>query len=580
MKFASGFVGCLLYLMLSSAIVSQASPERTVEVGPVVFGREGDYVEFDALAVLGDNLYVGGCNGTFEDYHWALWKLDPRGNILSQRVGENGVILSLATDGFRIYAAGYLERDVRPYLVGFVAAFDLQCNMLWGAKWVGSPVTSWFSEILVSGDYLYLVGGAFYEDVRGADIALLKYTKTGKLVWNKTLGGEGNQRAASIAAYEDRLYIVGATRPSRSTVEKYDGLVLVTDEEGSEVAHYVWGGPKEERFSNVAVGSDLFIVGRTKSYGAGGFDGLLLRMSLSGDVVWWKTYGGTGEDRFYALSVDEDLIHVAGGMSSSSMEPVYVRYATNGTLVDSKTVSVGLGNLTGWSGIYLKDGVARLVGFSHSPNYEQSRGLWMSLITLYNLEVILPGASFWASVDGERRTGASVAFEVSGAEHILEVASIIEDGNTRYVFNRWSDGSNSNPRQVKLRKDASYTAIYRVEFFVEALTSYSTASAPGWVQSGETATVSVGSTIVEKDFFTNYVFEGWLDGMVIVSTSPTYSFTVTRPLSLTASWRTELNMVRVGVVGVLALLVIVVAILLLRRKPKPSQLPPPPPPPV
>ncbi|MEM2100115.1 MAG: hypothetical protein QXP45_02070 [Thermoproteota archaeon] len=655
MRFRAGFVVCLLYLAFFSTVVSQASPERTVELGPLVFGRVGEWVEFYPLAVVGDNMYVGGCNGTFEEYRWTLWKLDWRGNILSRKSGEDGCIYSLATDGSTIYAAGILGQEEFPYWLGFVAAFDPQCNMLWSDKWIDSQAYySWFSEILVFGDYLYVVGVAAYEGDRGQDIVMLKYMKTGSLLWNKTWGGEGHQRSASIAAYGGRLYIVGATRPPGSTAEKYDGLLLVTDEDGNEVAHYVWGGSKEDRFSDVAVGSDLFIVGRTKSYGAGDFDGLLLRMNLSGNLAWWKTYGGVGYDGFYALIIDGDLIHVGGGASSSSMKPVYARYAVNGTLIDSKTVSVGLGNFTYWYDIYSKDGVTHLVGFSYSPDWEQSRGLWMSLITFYNLEIILPGASFWVSVDGESRAGARVVFEVSGAEHTLEAASTIEDGNTRYVFDRWSDGSTSNPRQVKLSRDASYTGIYRTEFLIEALTRYSTASTPGWVQSGATATISIGQTIVEygngtrrvfkgwyedgslvsseqgfsitangprifvagwdtqyevsvstdygaasgsgwyvaggtatvsvsptqgeKDFFTNYIFEGWLVDSNVASTSPTYSFIVTGPSSLTAKWRTELNLMRMGIVGGLALLIPVAVILLLRRRPTTPPPPPPPPP--
>lgn len=92
---------------------------------------------------------------------------------------------------------------------------------------------------------------------------------------------------------------------------------------------------------------------------------------------------------------------------------------------------------------------------------------------------------------------------------------------------------------------------------------------------GETATVSISQTQTGKDFLTNHVFERWrIDGN-IVSTSPTYSFVVDKPAQMVASWRTETNIVAVGLIAGVPLIVVLLAVLILRRR---RAAPPPPPP--
>ncbi|MBO3753767.1 MAG: carboxypeptidase regulatory-like domain-containing protein [Candidatus Brockarchaeota archaeon] len=115
------------------------------------------------------------------------------------------------------------------------------------------------------------------------------------------------------------------------------------------------------------------------------------------------------------------------------------------------------------------------------------------------------------------------------------------------------------------------------KYMVEVFSERGVATGSGWYRQGATATVSISPTVIEKDFLTKYVFEGWKVKGVIVSTSPTYSFTVDKTVTLVASWRTETNLVNVGIiVGIILLMIMVSAILVTRRKRAP--LPPPPPP--
>ncbi|MBO3840429.1 MAG: hypothetical protein QXN75_07080 [Thermoproteota archaeon] len=147
----------------------------------------------------------------------------------------------------------------------------------------------------------------------------------------------------------------------------------------------------------------------------------------------------------------------------------------------------------------------------------------------------------------------------------LSIQRIVDHGNgTRRTLLGWyKDGS-----LLSLEEKCSITVVEPVslevkwgtQYFIDAITSIAQASGRGWYEPGSQATVSISMIRIEKDLFTSYVFEGWMTDGELVSTSPTYSFTVTRPVSLTASWRTETNLTTVGAIAGVILLIIAVMI--------------------
>jgi photosystem II stability/assembly factor-like uncharacterized protein len=101
---------------------------------------------------------------------------------------------------------------------------------------------------------------------------------------------------------------------------------------------------------------------------------------------------------------------------------------------------------------------------------------------------------------------------------------------------------------------------------VSATTEHGNVSGVGWYKVGSTATITVSPTIVADGIFTNYVFKGWSVNGSIVSTSPSYTFIVNKPVTLTAVWRVEANIFTIcltvgGVLFIVLLAVIVLAII-------------------
>jgi len=144
-----------------------------------------------------------------------------------------------------------------------------------------------------------------------------------------------------------------------------------------------------------------------------------------------------------------------------------------------------------------------------------------------------------------------------------------DDSSGRLYF--VESGTSANMCKDGTLKMLQLVPAYRVEVASE----HGTVSGQGIFRGGKTITVTVSPTTIPKDIFMNYVFDSWKDSESIVSTSASYSFTVTASVSLAAKWKTELNMVTVGGIAVGAILVIaVVALIVLSRK-KPQPPPPP-----
>ncbi|MBO3841450.1 MAG: right-handed parallel beta-helix repeat-containing protein [Candidatus Brockarchaeota archaeon] len=198
---------------------------------------------------------------------------------------------------------------------------------------------------------------------------------------------------------------------------------------------------------------------------------------------------------------------------------------------------------------------------SFSITVDKSRVIFAEWGKEYEVEAY----SDWGTVTGSEWYGAGETATISIGQ------TLIDHGNgTRRVFKGWfEDGSLAGSEQVlKVTVNEPKRIVVRWDTEYEVTVSSETGSVAGsgWYAVGETATVSISLTQTGKDFLANHVFEGWrIDGN-IVSTSPTYSFIVEKPVKLVASWRTEISIVAVGLIAGVPLIVVLLAVLMLRRR--------------
>jgi len=203
-------------------------------------------------------------------------------------------------------------------------------------------------------------------------------------------------------------------------------------------------------------------------------------------------------------------------------------------------------------------------------NSSASRTLLVSsataLVAHFRTEYQLSASSLYGSPSG-------AGWYRSGSVARLSIQGTMDYGNgTRRALVGWyKDGLllGSDPDlTIEVTEPASLEIVWATQYRVEVSSEQGTATGGGWFAPGSNCSVSVSPASIPKDLFTNYVFEGWKVNGTIVSTSPSYSFTVIGSVSLTANWNTELNLVTTGAVAGVAILLIVAVVLLASRRSK------------
>ena len=110
--------------------------------------------------------------------------------------------------------------------------------------------------------------------------------------------------AYSIVEVENGNFVV-VGRTSSFGAGGFDFWVLKLQADGSTIWQKTYGGQVSEEPFVVIETQDLgyAIVGYTQSFGAGSHDGWVLKLDTNGNVTWQKAYGGEGID--ILISIDE-----------------------------------------------------------------------------------------------------------------------------------------------------------------------------------------------------------------------------------------------------------------------------------
>ena len=123
--------------------------------------------------------------------------------------------------------------------------------------------------------------------------------------------------------------------------------------------------------------------------------------------------------------------------------------------------------------------------------------------------------------------------------HTLEAPAIIQtEPLKRFVFVGWSDGVNSNPRQLMISDDENISSIYRAEYYLSVKSEMGQVSGEGWYQEGSQANFAIApsSNVVPKFgiLTEHYTFSGWSGD--IESKDIASSIKIDGPKSVDAIW--------------------------------------------
>ncbi len=166
----------------------------------------------------------------------------------------------------------------------------------------------------------------------GIDFWIVKLNNLGTIAWQKSLGGTGNEYAFSIEQTSDGGYIVGGASESSDgdlTVNNgnQDYWVVKLDSLGTIVWQRSLGGAGNEYSSSnvkqtidggyiLSVTSESINGDITDNHGLN--DYWIVKLNNIGAIEWQKTLGGSADDNVYSIEQTTDGGYIVAGGSGST----------------------------------------------------------------------------------------------------------------------------------------------------------------------------------------------------------------------------------------------------------------------
>jgi hypothetical protein len=200
----------------------------------------------------------------------------------------------------------------------FVLKYDSDGNLLWTTTWGGSNDDNGEGIALDGLGNIYITGNTFSYGAGSWDSFLLKYNSDGNLLWYKTWGGPRNDAGHGIAIDNSgNIFVTGRTRSYGGF--DFDVFLLKYDSNGNLLWNKIWGGSNRDVGYGIALdgSGNILVTSHSASYGAGGWDVLLLKFDSNGNELWYRTWGGSNHDSAYGIAVDNSGNAYISGMTSS-----------------------------------------------------------------------------------------------------------------------------------------------------------------------------------------------------------------------------------------------------------------------
>jgi len=334
------------------------------------------------IAVDGSgNVYLNGYQNSdsYGSNDYGVIKLDNDGNILWQKkIGGTGNDYgwAIAVDGNgNVYVTGYQNSDSYGSVDYGVIKLDTNGNILWQKK-IGGVSSDFGNAIAVdSSGNVYLNGYQESDDYGdgGTDYGVVKLDTNGNLLWQKKIGGTGYDRGYAIAVDgSGNVYVNGYQETDNYGNRDYG--VIKLDTNGNILWQKKIGGTGNDYGQDIAVDSsgNVYVTGHQESDSYGLYDYGVIKLDSSGNILWQKKIGGTDYDYSRAIAVDlSGNVYVNGSQKSDSFGSYdygVIKLDSSGDMLWQKKIG-GSGNEYGRAIAVDGSGNVYLNGYQNSDSY-------------------------------------------------------------------------------------------------------------------------------------------------------------------------------------------------------------------
>jgi len=324
------------------------------------------------------NIFVGGVVNYYGDYFVA--KYNSVGDTIWTAVynyGQWDYLQDIAVDeSGNVYATGRSQLSGAGYDIVTVS-FDPSGTLRWSQRQLGFGASNDAAGDMTidSEGNLIVVGGVGTENTGTTDIATLKYSSDGILIWSRFHDeNSGNDGANKVVLDEnDNIYIIGSADNNYCTL-KYsaDGTLLWVNTYDGPQNSLDWGNA-------IALDSENNVYVTGAAYVANSHpDIATIKYDSSGSEEWVQLYGcsgmDNGSDSGYQIAADIDGNIIVAGESDSweyADDIVILKYNPDGqTIWEERYTASGGYESQGVKDMILDEaGSIYLVGNSNESNY-------------------------------------------------------------------------------------------------------------------------------------------------------------------------------------------------------------------
>ena len=256
--------------------------------------------------------------------------------------GDRACSIQQTSDGGFIVAghSGSNDGDVsgnHGYSDYWIVKSNSTGSIVW-QKCLGGSRGDYASSVQQTSDGGFIVAGWTWSndgDVSGnhggSDYWVVKLNSSGRIVWQKCLGGSDDDGASSIQQTSDGGFIVaGVTESNDGDVSGNHGgkdcWVVKLNPSGDIVWQKCLGGSDDDGASSIQQTSDggFIVAGCTWSNDGdvsgnhGGPDFWVVKLNSSGDIIWQKCLGGSDDDGASSIQQTSDGGFIVTGSTGSN----------------------------------------------------------------------------------------------------------------------------------------------------------------------------------------------------------------------------------------------------------------------
>jgi len=252
---------------------------------------------------------------------WLL-KLDSQGNLLWDKTyggrDDNRARSIIQTSDGGYVLAGFNASQAYGAYDFWILRLDSHGNKIWEKTFGGSDIDEAYSIIQTKDGGFAVTGFTRSYGAGWADFWILRLDSQGNKLWDRTYGGNSNDKAYSIIQVLDGGFIVIGSSFFKDGGR--NGLwVIKLNQQGDILWDKNFNESKDNDICSLIQTNDggYAIASNTKSKGVGEEDIWLLRLDSEGNKLWDKTYGGINIDEVTSLVQTNDGGYAIAGYTAS-----------------------------------------------------------------------------------------------------------------------------------------------------------------------------------------------------------------------------------------------------------------------